>query len=67
MEANIRGLESLGQSPIIFGKLPAEMRTSLTREHESNNWDIRSLREAIAKEMYIPGFDINGCPIARGK
>ena len=53
MEASIRGLESLGQSPIIFGKLPAEMRTSLTREHESNNWDIRSLREAIAKEMYI--------------
>jgi hypothetical protein len=53
MEASIRGLESLGQSqdtygslliPIIFGKLPGEMRKSLTREHGSNNWDIRSLR-----------------------
>jgi hypothetical protein len=62
MEASIRGLESLGQSqdmygslliPIIFGKFPAEMRKSLTREHRSNNWDIRSLCEAIAKEMYI--------------
>ena len=64
MEASIRGLESLGQSQdmygslliptcILFGKLPAEMRKSLTREHGSNNWDIRSLREAIAKEMYI--------------
>jgi hypothetical protein len=62
MEASIRGSESLGQShdtygslliPIVFGKLPAEMRRSLTREHGSNNCDIRSLREAISKEMYI--------------
>jgi hypothetical protein len=53
MEASIRGLESFGQSqdtygslliPIIFGKLPGEMRKRLTREHGSNNWDIRSLR-----------------------
>jgi hypothetical protein len=29
------------------------MRKRLTREHGSNNWDNRSLREAIAKEMYI--------------
>ena len=29
------------------------MRKILTREHGSNNWDIRSLLEAIAKEMYI--------------
>ena len=64
MEASIRGLESLGQSQdtygslliptcILFGKLPAEMRKSLTREHGSNNCDIRSLRESISKEMYI--------------
>ena len=62
MESSIRGLESLGQSqdtygslliPIILGKLPAEMRKHMTREHGKQNWDIRSLREAIAKEMYV--------------
>lgn len=62
METSIRGLESMGQSqdtfgsllvPIIFGKLPTEMRKSLTREHCNNSWDIRSLREAIGKEAYV--------------
>ncbi|VDI38215.1 Hypothetical predicted protein [Mytilus galloprovincialis] len=59
MESCIRGLESLGQSqdtfgsllvPIIFGKLPDEMKKLMTREHGKRNWDIRSLREAIGKE-----------------
>ncbi|VDI51319.1 Hypothetical predicted protein [Mytilus galloprovincialis] len=62
MESCIRGLESLGQSqdtfgsllvPIIFGKLPDEMRKLMTREHGKKNWDIRSLREAIGKEMHV--------------
>ncbi|XP_071170927.1 uncharacterized protein [Mytilus edulis] len=62
MESCIRGLESLGQSqdtfgsllvPIIFGKLPDEMKKLMTREHGKRNWDIRSLREAIGKEMYV--------------
>ncbi|XP_052087852.1 uncharacterized protein LOC127724889 [Mytilus californianus] len=62
MESCIRGLESLGQSqdtfgsllvPIIFGKLPDEMKKLMTREHGKQNWDIRSLREAIGKEMYV--------------
>ena len=62
METSIRGLESLGQTqetygslliPIIFGKLPDDMRKSMTREHGKRNWDIKSLREAIAKEMYV--------------
>ena len=61
METSIRGLESLGQShqtygslltPIIFGKLPEEMRLTMSREHGKRNWDITSLREAISKEMY---------------
>ena len=60
METSIRGLESLGQTqetygslliPIIFGKLPDDMRKSMTREHGKRNWDIK--REAIAKEMYV--------------
>ncbi|ESP02011.1 hypothetical protein LOTGIDRAFT_157146 [Lottia gigantea] len=62
METSIRGLESLGQSqdrfgsllvPIIFNKLPTEMRKTLTREHGKNSLDIKSLREAIGKEAYV--------------
>ena len=60
--SSIRGLESLGQSqesfgsllvPIILQKLPIEMRKHMTRERGKKSWDIRSLREAIAKEMYV--------------
>lgn len=56
IETSIRGLESLGQNhesygallTIIFRKLPADLRKSITREH---NWDINSLRKAINKVL----------------
>ena len=62
IETSIRGLESLGQSqdtygslltPIIFRKLPSELRKTLTREHGSYSWDINALRLAIGKELQV--------------
>lgn len=60
VETSIRGLESLGQcqtnfgtvlTPIIFRKLPPELRTTLTREHDTSTWTIDLLRKAIGKEL----------------
>ena len=62
IETSIRGLESLGQrqdtygsllTPIIFRKLPSELRKTLTREHGGYSWDINALRLAIGKELQV--------------
>ena len=62
IENHIRGLASLGQSkdsygalliPIILGKLPAEVRRNLAREHHTLEWSIDQLRDALLKEIKI--------------
>ncbi len=58
IENHIRGLAALGQSqesygslliPIILGKLPADIRRSLAREHCHLEWTIDQLRHALLK------------------
>ena len=62
METHVRGLTFLGKSqdsygdllvPIIFGKLPNELRRNLAREHSNPEWTFPQLREAIYKEIEI--------------
>ncbi|XP_069139306.1 uncharacterized protein [Argopecten irradians] len=62
MESYIRGLESLGQCeesfgslliPIIKNKLPPNVRQNITRDNGGDNWELKSLREAIGKEICI--------------
>ena len=62
MEAYIRGLESLGQAqdsfgsllvPVLIGKLPADIRRQLAREHSDGNWLLQDLRVAIFREINI--------------
>ena len=61
-ETYIRGLESLGQAqdsygsllvPVIFNKMPSEIRKNLTREHGSTDWYLGDLRRSIFKELAI--------------
>lgn len=62
MEHHVRGLESLRWShetyrdlliPIVLGKLPCDMRTNLTRDHDSHEWKFQQFRESILKEIRI--------------
>jgi hypothetical protein len=62
MEGYVRGLEALGQSqetygkllvPIILNKLPGDVRRNLAREHKSNTWMLRELRQSIREEINI--------------
>ena len=64
----IRGLAALGQSqesygslliPIILGKLPADIRRSLAREHCHLEWTIDQLRHALLKEIKILEAGLN--------
>jgi len=55
----VHGLAALGQSPgpllvpIVIGKLPPDVRKSLSREHNSLEWTLDQLREAIVTEIRI--------------
>ena len=62
LETHIRGLASLGKAhesygdlliPIILGKLPNDVRKNLAREHETLDWTIDQLRNALQKELRI--------------
>ena len=58
----MRGLAALGQStesygaplvPMILGKLPAEVRKNLAREHSNLEWTLDQLRDSIVKEIQV--------------
>ncbi|CAC5414318.1 CCKAR [Mytilus coruscus] len=62
IECNIRGLESLGTSestfgailtPIIYNKLLSDVRKIITRDRGNDNWDIKSLRVSIKREVCV--------------
>ena len=64
MESYIRGLQSLGQGQgqesfgnllvsVILGKLPADVKRSMTRDHGNNKWQLQDLRQALKKEIDI--------------
>lgn len=62
MECCIRGFESLGTdettygtilTPMIYNKLPANIRKNITRDKGDDNWDLNSLRRAIKKELCV--------------
>ena len=62
LETYIRGLESLDQHqetygtllvPIIFDKLPAELRKNLVRLHKGRNLQLHELRQAIYEEINV--------------
>ena len=59
IENHVRGLAALGQStesygallvPMVLGKLPAEVRKNLTREHSNLEWTLDQLRDSIVKD-----------------
>ena len=62
MESYIRGLQSLGQGQesfgnllvsVILGKLPADVKRNITRDHGNNKWQLQDLRQALKKEIDI--------------
>ena len=62
IESHVRGLVALGQStesygallvPMVLGKLPAEVRKNLAREHSNVEWTLDQLRDSIVKEIRI--------------
>ncbi|XP_071145416.1 uncharacterized protein [Mytilus edulis] len=62
IECSIRGLESLGTNestfgailtPIIYNKLPSDVRKNTTRDRGNDDWNIESLRTAIKREVCV--------------
>ncbi|CAC5392767.1 unnamed protein product [Mytilus coruscus] len=62
LESYLRGLESLGQTPEMYGsllvpvvldKLPIDIRKSIAREHERDNLILENLRKSITREIDI--------------
>ena len=62
IECGIRGLHSLGThessfgailTPIIYNKLPSDVRKNITRDRGNDNWDLNSLRNALQREICI--------------
>ena len=58
MESYIRGLQSLGQGQesfgnllisVILGKLPADVKRNMTRDHGNNKYQLQDLRQALKK------------------
>ena len=47
--------ESYGSllTPVIFGKLPKEVRKSLARDHNNSEWTLNELRSSILKEIQV--------------
>jgi hypothetical protein len=40
-------------TPIIYNKLPSEVRKNITRERGNDNWDLNALRSSIKKELCV--------------
>ena len=62
IENHVRGLSALGQSttsygallvPMVLGRLPADVRKNLAREHSSLEWTLDKLRKSIATEIRV--------------
>ncbi|XP_062576180.1 uncharacterized protein LOC134238068 [Saccostrea cucullata] len=62
MECCIRALEALGTdeatygtilTPMLYNKLPAEIRKNITRDKGDDQWELHSLRRAIKKELCV--------------
>ena len=62
IECCIRGLGLLGThessfgtilTPIIYNKLPSDVRKNITRNRGSDDWDLNSLRNAIQREVCV--------------
>ena len=62
IENHVRGLLALGWQtesygallvPMVLGKLPADIRKNLAREHNNLEWNIDELRDAIAREIRV--------------
>ncbi|XP_063436301.1 uncharacterized protein LOC134717737 [Mytilus trossulus] len=62
IKCSIRELESLGTNestfgailtPIIYNKLPSDVRKNITRDRGNDDWDIESLRTAIKREVCV--------------
>ena len=62
IENHVRGLLALGWTtesygallvPMVLGKLPADTRKSLAREHSNLEWTIDELRTSIAREIRV--------------
>ena len=62
IENHVRGLAALGQStesygallvPVVLGKLPADVRKNLAREHSNLEWTLDQLRDSIVKEIRV--------------
>jgi len=62
VKGHVRCLESLGKSPdsletllvpIMLGKLPEETKKNMARAHDSSEWTIKQLQDAIMKEVRI--------------
>ena len=62
IENHVRGLLALGWTtesygallvPMVLGKLPAETRKNLAREHGNLEWTINELRDSIAREIRV--------------
>ncbi|XP_064639580.1 uncharacterized protein LOC135495093 [Lineus longissimus] len=60
VETYVRGLQAIGRPestygelliPIITEKLPEELLRNISRDHGSDNWTLKELREAIRKEI----------------
>ena len=74
IENHVRGLLALGWTtesygallvPMVLGKLPAETRKNLAREHGNLEWTINELRDSIAREirvleagLYVPPWPV---------
>ena len=62
IESHIRSLTSLGKSadtysamlvPFLLRKLPVDTIRNIARDHESSNWTIEELQEALLREIRI--------------
>ena len=62
IECSIRRLESLGThessfgtilTPIIYNKLPSDVRKNITRDRGNDDWDLNSLRTALQREVCV--------------
>ena len=62
IERHMRSLSTLGKSvdsygdllvPITLNKLPQKTRKNMVREHDSNEWNLNDLQEAIRKEVRV--------------
>ena len=62
IENHVHGLAALGQSTesygallvlMVLGKLPADVRKNLAREHSNLEWTLDQLRDSIVKEIRV--------------